>query len=179
MIENKDILKIIISEENLQNKISDISKQISNDYRDKELIIICVLNGAIFFCVDLIKRLSVSAEIDYINVSSYHGTSSSGEVRLIRDISIDIENKDVLILEDILDTGITLTYLKEHILSKNPRSLKICSLLDKPSRRKKDIKLDYTGFVIDDIFIIGYGMDYNQKYRQLPYIGELKPEVYS
>jgi hypoxanthine phosphoribosyltransferase len=179
MIENKDVLKVIITEHELQKKIYEIANKISNDYKNKELIIICVLNGAIFFCVDLVRKLSIPVEIDYISVSSYHGTSSSGEVKLIRDISISIENKDVLILEDILDTGITLTYLREHILNKNPKSLKICSLLDKPSRRKKHVKLDYVGFVIEDIFIIGYGMDYNQKYRQLPYIGELKSELYT
>lgn len=179
MFESKDILRIIINEEDLNKKVTDIAQQISNDYKNKDLIIICVLNGAIFFCVDLVKKLTIPVEIDYISVSSYHGTSSLGEINLIRDILIDIKDKDVLILEDILDTGITLTYLKEHILSKGPKSLKICSLLDKPSRRKKEVNLDYTGFIIDDIFIIGYGMDYNQKYRQLPYIAELKPEIYS
>ncbi|GIW23005.1 MAG: hypoxanthine phosphoribosyltransferase [Candidatus Sericytochromatia bacterium] len=179
MFESKDILRIIINKEDLNKKVTDIAQQISNDYKNKDLIIICVLNGAIFFCVDLVKKLTIPVEIDYISVSSYHGTSSLGEINLIRDILIDIKDKDVLILEDILDTGITLTYLKEHILSKGPKSLKICSLLDKPSRRKKEVNLDYTGFIIDDIFIIGYGMDYNQKYRQLPYIAELKPEIYS
>lgn len=178
--DNPDILKVIISEEQLNNRIQELANQISADYQDKNLLLICVMNGSVFFCTDLIKKLSVKAEMDYITVSSYRGgVRSTGKINLIRDICIDLENYDLLVIEDILDSGRTLSYLLEHIRSKNPRSLKICSLLDKPNRRVIPVDLDYTGFVIPDVFIVGYGMDYEQCYRQLPYIGELKPEVYT
>ncbi len=177
--DNEDILNIVISEEKLQNKITEMAEIISNDYKDKNLLLICVMNGSVFFSVDLIKQLTVKADLDFISVASYHNTESSGEIKFYRDISTDLSDKDVLIIEDILDTGRTFDFLLKHFKSKNPRSLKSCSLLDKPDRRLKDIILDYTGFVIPDVFIVGYGMDFNQRYRQLPFIGELKPEIYS
>ena len=179
-LEFKDILREIISEKDLQNRIKELADQISEDYKDKNLLLICVMNGSVFLTVDLVKNLSVLAEVDYISVGSYHGgTESSGKVNLYRDIQIDIQDKDVLIIEDILDTGRTFSFLLEHFRSKNPRSLKSFSLLDKPERRVVDITLDYVGFNIPDVFIVGYGMDYLQKYRQIPFIGELRPEVYS
>ena len=174
-----DILDITISEETLQNKITELAKTISEDYKDKNLLLLCVMNGSVFFSVDLIRQLTVKAELDYISVASYRGTSSSGAVTLHRDVSTDLKDKDVLIIEDILDTGRTFSFLLEHLRSKNPKSLKSCSLLDKPDRRVVDVQLDYRGFVIPDVFIVGYGMDYDQRYRQLPFIGELKPEVYT
>lgn len=177
--DKEDILNVVIDEEKLQNKIKELADQISRDYKDKELILICVMNGSVFFSVDLIKQLSVKADLDFISVASYHKTESSGQVTLYRDISTDIQDKDVLIIEDILDSGRTFSFLLEHFKIKNPKSLKSCSLLDKPDRRVVEVNLDYVGFVIPDIFIVGYGMDYEQKYRQLPFIGELKPEVYS
>lgn len=175
---NSDMVKVVISEEQLQNRIKELAGEISKDYAGRELVLICVMNGSVFFTVDLMKNMNVKTEVDYISVGSYHGTESSGKVNLFRDISTDIENKDVLIIEDILDSGRTLSFLIEHFKAKKPSSLKVCSLLDKPDRRVFDIKLDYTGFEIEDIFIVGYGMDYEQRYRQVKYIGELKPEVY-
>lgn len=176
---NSDILKTIISEEQIQNRIAELANQISRDYENKELVLICVMNGSVFLTVDLMKYLTVKAELDFISVGSYRGTMSSGKVNLFRDVSTDLEGKDVLIIEDILDSGRTLSFLLEHFKSKNPSSLKILSLLDKPERRVLDVHLDYVGFEIPDIFIVGYGMDYEQRYRQLKYIGELKPEVYA
>lgn len=177
--DKEDILNIIIDEEKLQAKIKEIAEKISNDYIDKDLLLICVMNGSVFLSVDLIKQLTVRADLDFISVGSYSKTESTGNVTLYRDISTDISNKDVLIIEDILDSGRTFSFLVEHFKSKNPKSLKTFSLLDKPDRRVKDVHLDYVGFVIPDIFIVGYGMDYEQRYRQLPFIGELKPEIYS
>ncbi|MFN8672504.1 MAG: hypoxanthine phosphoribosyltransferase [Candidatus Sericytochromatia bacterium] len=179
-LEFPDILREIITEKDLQNRLKELADQISNDYKDKNLLLICVMNGSVFLTVDLVKYLTVPAEIDYIVVGSYHGgTTSSGKVSLFRDIQIEIDNYDVLIVEDILDTGRTFSFLVEHFKNKNPKSLKTFSLLDKPDRRVVDVTLDYRGFIIPDVFIVGYGMDYLQKYRQLPFIGELKPEVYS
>lgn len=177
--DKQDIKEIVISEEELQNKITELAKQISADYTDKDLLLICVMNGSVFFSVDLIKQLTVKADLDFISVASYDRTQSTGKVTLHRDISTDITDKDVIIIEDILDSGRTFAFLLEHIKSKNPKSLKACSLLDKPDRRVTEVNLDYTGFVIPDVFIVGYGMDYEQQYRQLPFIGELKPEIYS
>ncbi|MFN8578913.1 MAG: hypoxanthine phosphoribosyltransferase [Candidatus Sericytochromatia bacterium] len=177
--DKEDILNIIIDEEKLQAKIKEIAEKISNDYIDKDLLLICVMNGSVFLSVDLIKQLTVRADLDFISVGSYSKTESTGNVTLYRDISTDVSNKDVLIIEDILDSGRTFSFLVEHFKSKNPKSLKTFSLLDKPDRRVKDVHLDYVGFVIPDIFIVGYGMDYEQRYRQLPFIGELKPEIYS
>jgi hypoxanthine phosphoribosyltransferase len=178
--DHPDILNVVISEEALNNKIKELAAQISEDYRDKNLLLICVMNGSVFFSVDLIRNLSITAELDFITVASYHGgTTSSGKVNLIRDLCTDLSDKDVLIIEDILDSGRTFSFLINFLKEKNPRSLKSCSLLDKPDRRVMPVTLDYTGFVIPDVFIVGYGMDYNQKYRQLKYIGELKPEVYT
>lgn len=177
--DEEDILNVIIDEEKLQNKIKELAGKISEDYLDKDLLLICVMNGSVFLCVDLIKQLTVKAELDFISVASYVKTESSGTITLFRDISTDVTDKDVLIIEDILDSGRTFSFLVEHFKNKNPKSLKTFSLLDKPDRRVKEVDLDYVGFVIPDIFIVGYGMDYDQRYRQLPFIGELKPEVYS
>lgn len=177
--DQEDILNIIIDQNTLQNKITEMAKIISNDYQDKNLLLVCVMNGSVFFSVDLIKQLTVKADLDFITVASYHKTESSGEIKFYRDISTDVSDKDVLIIEDILDSGRTFSFLLEHFKKKNPKSLKSCSLLDKPDRRVVEVNLDYTGFTIADVFIVGYGMDYEQRYRQLPFIGELKPQVYS
>lgn len=178
--DNPDILNVVISEEALNSRVKELAAQISEDYKDKNLLLICVMNGSVFFSVDLIRNLTIKAELEFISVASYHGgTTSSGKVTLIRDLGTDLSDKDILILEDILDSGRTFSFLINNLQEKNPRSLKSCSLLDKPGRRIVPVKLDYTGFKIPDVFIVGYGMDYNQKYRQLKFIGELKPEVYS
>lgn len=179
-LEFPDILREVITEKDLQNRIKELAIEISNDYRDKNLLLICVMNGSVFLTVDLVKSLTVPAEIDYITVGSYNGgTESSGKVTLFRDVQIDVTDYDVLIVEDILDTGRTFSFLVEHFKSKNPKSLKTFSLLDKPDRRIVPVELNYRGFIIPDVFIIGYGMDFLQKYRQVPFIGELRPEAYS
>lgn len=178
--DNPDILNVIISEKDLTNKVKELARQISEDYKDKNLLLICVMNGSVFFSVDLIRSLTIKAELDFISVASYHGgTTSSGKVTLIRDLCTDLLDKDILIIEDILDSGRTFSFLIKYLQEKNPRSLKSCSLLDKPSRRVIPVKLDYTGFEIPDVFIVGYGMDFDQRYRQLKFIGELKPEIYT
>jgi hypoxanthine phosphoribosyltransferase len=177
--DHPDILNVVISEEALNNRIKELAALISEDYKDKNLLLICVMNGSVFFSVDLIRSLTIKAELDFITVASYHGgTTSSGKVNLIRDLCTDLSEKDILILEDILDSGRTFSFLINYLKEKNPKSLKTCSLLDKPSRRVIPVELDYRGFEIPDVFIVGYGMDYNQRYRQLKFIGELKPEVY-
>lgn len=167
-------LKIMYTEEQIQERIKELAKEIDNDYIGKELIIISVLKGAIFFSVDLVKRMNTQMSIEFMQVSSYQGTQSTGNVIVKRGLDIDISGKDVLIVEDIIDTGYTLQYLKEYLESLNPNSLKIVVLADKKARRKIDVKVDYTGFEIEDKFIVGYGFDIDQKYRNLPYIGYIE-----
>lgn len=174
-----DILKILITEEEIKAKVKEIGQQISTDYADKNLILISVLKGAVMFLSDLMRAITVHAEIDFMSVSSYgRDTKTSGVVKIIKDLDINLENYDVLIVEDILDSGMTLSYLTEILKLRNPASLKIVTLLNKPKRRIKDINPDYCGFNIPDEFVIGYGLDYAEKYRNLPYIGVLKKEIY-
>lgn len=167
-------LKVMYTEEQIQERIKELAKEIDNDYIGKELIIISVLKGAIFFTVDLVKRINIPMSIEMMQVSSYQGTQSTGNVILKRGLDIDISGKDVLIVEDIIDTGYTLQYLKEYLQTLNPNSLKIAVLADKKERRKIDVKIDYTGFEIENKFIVGYGFDIDQKYRNLPYIGYIE-----
>ncbi|MEO0143654.1 MAG: hypoxanthine phosphoribosyltransferase [candidate division WOR-3 bacterium] len=171
----------IISEQEIKEKVKEIAQRISEDYKDsKELVLIGVLKGAFIFLADLVRELKVNCEIDFIKVSSYgKSTESSGIVRIELDTSIDIANKDVIIVEDILDTGLTLKYIKELFLARNPKSLKIAVLLDKIERRKVDIKADYVGFVVPDKFLVGYGLDFAEKFRYLPYVRELSKTEYS
>lgn len=165
-------IKVLIDEEKIQEKIREIAKKIENDYKGKEITLICILKGSTFFTVDLAKRINGNVKIEFIQVSSYgSSTVSSGNVELGLDLKESIENKDVIIVEDIIDTGRTLSYLIEHLKGRKPNSLKICTLLDKPERRIYDVKVDYTGFQIPDKFVIGYGLDYDEAYRNLPYIG--------
>lgn len=174
-----DVLKILITEEEIKAKVKEMGKQISKDYAQKNLMLISVLKGAVVFLADLMREITVHAEIDFMAVSSYgRSTKTSGIVRIIKDLDINLEGYDVLIVEDILDSGTTLNYLTKVLKTRNPMSLKIATLLNKPERRVKNIQPDYCGFNIPDEFVIGYGLDYAEKYRNLPYIGVLKKEVY-
>ncbi|WP_110943105.1 hypoxanthine phosphoribosyltransferase [Inediibacterium massiliense] len=175
----EDIAQILFSEEVLNEKVEELGKQIAKDYKDKDLLVVGVLKGANVFMSDLIRKIDLPVSIDFMAVSSYgFSTTSSGVVKIIKDLDDSIEGKNVLIVEDIIDTGLTLHYLCKNLLSRKPKSLKICTLLDKPERRKIDLKVDYKGFDIPDEFIIGYGIDYAEKYRNLPYVAILKREVY-
>lgn len=175
------IKKTYYSEEQLADIVSSLGKQISEDYKDKNLLLVSVLKGSVIFMADLMRAITVPCEIDFMCVSSYQsGTKSSGVVKIIKDLDINLEGKDVLIVEDILDSGRTLSYLKTIIEGRNPSSIKICTLLDKPERRVvPDLVADYSGAEVPDEFVVGYGLDYDEKYRNLPYIGVLKEEIYS
>ncbi len=170
----KSIKEILYSEEIIKEKVAELGNKIAKDYHGKELLIVGVLKGASVFMGDLIRKIDIPVKIDFMAVSSYGlSTESSGVVKIIKDLDESIEDKHVLIIEDIIDTGLTLHYLCENLLSRKPKSLKICTLLDKPERRKVDIKVDYKGFDIPDEFIVGYGIDYAEKYRNLPYVATL------
>lgn len=176
----KDILKVLVTEEELKSKVAELGKQISDDYRGKKPIFVGVLKGCFIFMADLLRNVDILCDMDFMAVSSYgSGTSTTGAVKINKDLSRDIEGKDVIIVEDILDSGVTLSYLKNYLSCRNPASIKIVTLLDKPARRKADIVADYFGFNVPDEFVVGYGLDYAEFYRNLPYIGVLKPEVYS
>ena len=165
-------IEVMISEEEVNRRIRELGEQISRDYEGKQVHLVCVLKGGSFFLCELAKRITVPVSIDFMSVSSYGGeTTSSGIVRIVKDLDTPIEGKNVLIAEDIIDTGRTLAYLMEHLKQRKPKSLKLCTLLDKPDRRVSDVKVDYTGFEIPDEFVVGYGLDYDQRYRNLPYVG--------
>ena len=178
---NKDIAKVLLSEEQLKKRIAEMGEEISRDYAGKTPTIICILKGAVMFYTDLLRSITVPITMDFMAVSSYgNKTKSSGEVEIRKDLSCSIENKHVLIVEDIVDSGFTLSYLSRMLASRGAASIKIATLLDKPARRAPgiDLKTDYSGFVIGDEFVVGYGLDYAELYRNLPYVGVLKPEVY-
>lgn len=165
-------ISVLISEEDVDKKVREIAAQISKDYKGKEVHLICVLKGSVFFACELAKRITVPVTLDFMSVSSYgDDTKSSGVVKIIKDLDEPLENKDVLIVEDIIDSGRTLSYLIEILKKRNPASLHLCTLLDKPDRRVRPVHVDYTCFEIPDEFVVGYGLDYAQKYRNLPYIG--------
>ena len=167
-----DKINVLIPEETVDAKIKEIGEQISKDYAGKEVHLICILKGGVFFACELAKRITVPVSMDFMCVGSYgDGTKSSGVVRLAKDLDESIENKEVLIVEDIIDSGNTLYYLMDVLRQRKPASLRLCTLLDKPDRRVKDVHVDWTGFEIPDEFVVGYGLDYAQKYRNLPYIG--------
>lgn len=177
---NNNILKILISKEELQEKVKELGKKITEDYKDKDLMIVGVLKGCVIFLSDLIREIDLPLTMDFMVVSSYgSSTKSSGVVRIIKDLEKDIAGKDVLIVEDIVDTGLTLNYLIDYLKSRNANSVKICTLLEKPDRRKAQVDLEYVGFRIPDEFVVGYGLDYAEVYRNLPFVCILKPEVYS
>ena len=167
-----DIERILISEEALHEKVQELGRQISEDYAGRQVHLICVLKGGVFFMCELAKRITVPVSMDFMSVSSYgDGTASSGVVKIAKDLDESLEGKDVLIVEDIIDSGRTLSYLIQILEKRGPKSLKLCTLLDKPERRVKPVTVDYVGFNIPDEFVVGYGLDYAQKYRNLPYIG--------
>lgn len=174
-----DVERVLISTEELKQRIADMGKQISQDYADKEILMIGVLRGAVIFMADLARAIDIPVAIDFMAVSSYgSGTSSSGVVRILKDLDETVEGKHILVVEDIIDSGLTLNYLLDNIKSRKPASLRMCTLLNKPERRKVNVHIDYNGFTIPDHFVIGYGLDYAEKYRNLPFIGVLKPVVY-
>lgn len=174
-----DIDHVLLTEEELQAKVKELGAQISRDYTGKEPLLISVLRGSYIFMADLTRAIDCMCRVDFMAVSSYgSGTSSSGQVNIIKDLSDSIEGKDILVVEDILDSGNTLFYLMQVLQARHPASIRLATLLDKPSRRVKPIKADYVGFEVPDKFVVGYGLDYDEKYRNLPYIGVLKPQVY-
>lgn len=177
---HKDVLKVLVSEQEIADKVKELGAQISKDYEGKTPIVVSVLKGSVVFVSDLIRAMDVDLQIDFMVVSSFAGgTVSTGAVKIMKDIDNVIEGRDVLIVEDILDSGVTLEYITKIFKGRKPRSIRIATLLDKPVRRKSNIVPDYVGFVIPDEFVIGYGLDYAEKYRNLPYIGVLRPSVYS
>lgn len=174
-----EISEVLLTAEAIERKVRELGTEISEDYQGKEITVIGILKGAVPFMADLIREITVPLRYDFMAVSSYGAsTKSSGVVQIVKDLDQNITDQHVLVVEDIVDTGLTLTYLKDNLLSRHPASLKICTLLDKPSRREVEIHPDYNGFVIPDSFVVGYGLDYSERFRQLPFIGVLKPEVY-
>ncbi len=174
---NKNVEKVLISEQEIKAKVVELGKRISEDYKGKELLMVGILKGSLIFMSDLMRAVDINCKIDFMSISSYSGTESTGQVRIILDLNRPIKDYDLLIVEDILDSGVTLSYIKQLLTPRCPRSIKICTLLDKPERRKADIKADYYGFTVPDEFVIGYGLDYDEDYRNLPYIGVLKDEA--
>lgn len=176
----EDIKEVLVSEEDIKKKINEIGAKISEDYMGKNLLMVSILKGSVVFMADLMRAITIPLRIDFMSVSSYgSGVKTSGVVKILKDLDIPITGYDVLLVEDILDSGLTLNYIIEILKKRNPKSIRICTLLDKPETRKVPVKTDYYGFIIPDKFVVGYGLDYSQKYRNLPYIGVLKPEVYS
>ena len=176
----KDIQQILLSEEQIKTRIKELGEELTREYADKDPVIIGVLKGVVVFYADMIREIKVPCQMDFMWISSYAGTHSTGNMEVKRDVTVDIKDRHVLILEDIYDTGNSLDYTYRHLMFKKPASLKICTLLDKPERRRPGITLkpDYVGFTIPNAFVVGYGLDYNEHYRNLPYVGILKPEVY-
>ncbi|MBO5282809.1 MAG: hypoxanthine phosphoribosyltransferase [Lachnospiraceae bacterium] len=176
----KDIQEILITEEQIQSRIRELGEILTEEYKDKDPVVVGVLKGVVVFYADMIRQLKVPCQMDFMWISSYAGTTTTGQMQVKRDVSVDIKGRHVLILEDIFDTGTSLDFTYKHLMAKEPASLKICTLLDKPSRRKEGITLqaDFVGFTVPNAFVVGYGLDYNEHYRNLPYVGVLKPEAY-
>jgi hypoxanthine phosphoribosyltransferase len=177
---NSDISEVLFSERNIQDRIRELADRISSDYSDKKPVMISILKGGFIFMADLIRQLALPVEVDFLAISSYgSGTASSGVVKIKKDIDVDISGKDVIIVEDIVDSGLSLQYIREYINKHNPASIRVCVLLDKPEAHKLDVHFEYVGYEIGTEFVVGYGLDYDEKYRNLPYIGILKEEIYS
>ena len=176
----KDILKVLVTEEQIQTRIREMGEEISREYEGKDPVILGVLKGVVIFYADMIRHITIPCQMDFMCLSSYQGTKSTGNMIVKQDMSVDVSGRHVLILEDIYDTGSSLNYTWHHLMSKKPASVKICTLLDKPERRKPGITLvpDWVGFTIPNEFVVGYGLDFNEHYRNLPYVGVLKPEAY-
>ena len=172
--EKETVGKILYTQEQIYERVEELAREIEKDYEGEQLILLCTLKGAVVFMADMMKAINLDTMIDFIAASSYgSGTSTSGFVKVTKDVTMDLYNKNVLIIEDIVDSGTTLKFLKEYLQDRNPKSVKIATLLDKPARRTADVTPDYVGFTVDDLFIIGYGLDYDQRYRNLPYISYL------
>jgi len=175
-----DIEKIYFSKEDLANKVAELGRKISEDYAGQEIFAVGILKGAVVFFSDLVRAINVPVQLDFMIASSYgDGTASSGTVKILKDLDYDIEGKNVIIIEDIIDSGTTMNYLLKYFKGRNPASVKLCALMSKPSRRKVEVPIDYCGYEVPDEFLVGYGLDYAEKYRNLPYIGVLKKEIYA
>ncbi|CAI6084648.1 hypoxanthine phosphoribosyltransferase [Cohnella sp. JJ-181] len=175
-----DIQEVLYSEEQIQSKVQELGAAVSRDYEGRNPLVICVLKGAFIFMADLSKNITIPIELDFMAVSSYgNSTRSSGEVRIVKDLDNSVEGRDILIVEDIIDSGLTLSYLIDVLERRNAKSVRVVALFDKPGRRTVDLNADYTGFTIPDAFVVGYGLDYAEHYRNLPYVGILKEEIYS
>ncbi len=179
MYNKEEISRVLVTEEEIKQICKELGKTISKDYADKKPLIIGILKGSFVFMADLLRNIECDHEIDFMAVSSYSGASTTGTLKIKKDLDVSVEGRDILILEDILDTGITLERLKKHLTDKNAASVKICTFLDKTTNRIGNVEADYVGKVIPDEFVIGYGLDYNEKYRNLPFVGVLSPKVYS
>ena len=177
---HNDIEKVLLSEEQIQNKVRELGEILTEEYKDKNPVIVGVLKGVVIFYADMMRQIKIPCQMDFMCVSSYQGTNSTGRTQISKDLASDIYGRHVLILEDIFDTGNSLDFVYKHLMTKEPASIKICTLLDKPERRKPGITLeaDFVGFTIPNAFVVGYGLDFNEYYRNLPYIGILKPEAY-
>ena len=174
----EDLERILYTEAELKQRVDELGAELTWDFRDKNPMFLGVLKGCFVFMADLIRRFDAPCSMDFMAVSSYEGTSTTGAVKITKDLSQDIHNRHVIIVEDILDTGTTLSYLKKYLMNREPASITLCTMFDKPERRKTEIQADYCGFTIPDAFVVGYGLDYNEKYRNLPDLGILKKEIY-
>ena len=177
---NQAIEKVLLTEQQIQDKVKELAQTLSEEYAGKNPVFVGVLKGVVIFFADMVRNITIPCEFDFMSVSSYSGTTTTGRTEVRKDVSVDLSGRHVVILEDIYDTGTSLTFTYNHLLSKNPASLKICTLLDKPERRKPGITLqpEYVGYTIPNEFVVGYGLDYNEHFRNLPYVGILKREVY-
>ncbi len=179
IVMHQDVQKILLTEEEIKDRVQQLGRQISEDYRGESILVVGILKGAMIFLADLVRHLEIPTFFDFMAVSSYgSSTMSSGAVRILKDLDKSIEGKNVIIVEDIVDTGLTLSYLVDNLRAREPATIKVCTLLDKPDRRTVDVTIDYNGFTIPDEFVVGYGLDFNERYRNLPYIAVLKPEIY-
>lgn len=178
---DRDIQEILITEEQIRQRIAELGEELTREYEGKDPVIVGVLKGVVVFYADMVRQIKTPCQMDFMWISSYQGTNSTGSMVVKRDVGVDIKGRHVLILEDIFDTGNSLDFTYRHLMSKEPASLKICTLLDKPERRNPAVKLmpDYVGFTVPNAFVVGFGLDYNEHYRNLPYVGVLKPEVYN
>ncbi len=175
----KDIERVLITEEEIERHVAEVGRRISEDFAGKDPVFVGVLKGCFIFMADLMRHVSIHCSVDFMAVSSYAGTTSTGAVKILKDLKSDIGGRHLILVEDILDSGVTLNYLKNYLLVRKPASITVATLMDKPARRKADIYADYSCFEVPDAFVVGYGLDYNERYRNLPYIGVLKPEIYS
>lgn len=174
----RDIERILITEEEIERHVAEVGQRISEDFAGKDPVFVGVLKGCFIFMADLMRHVSIHCSVDFMAVSSYAGTTSTGAVKILKDLKSDIEGRHLILVEDILDSGVTLNYLKNYLMVRKPASITVATLMDKPARRKADIYADYSCFEVPDAFVVGYGLDYNERYRNLPYIGVLKPEIY-